>query len=61
MKKRKTIAICDLCGDRLYDGDTAYRMEDAYYCPGCVTSSMVICRDDDYYEYPHEKSIREDD
>ncbi|MBE6626231.1 MAG: hypothetical protein E7628_03475 [Ruminococcaceae bacterium] len=59
--EKRPISVCESCKDVLYDGDTAYKLDGAYYCPGCVTDSMVICRDDDYYEYPHEKSMREDD
>ncbi len=61
-KNERCIAQCRSCGETLYDGDTAYKLSDAYYCPGCVSDSMVVCRPDDYYEYPHAmKSVREDD
>ncbi len=61
MERRGVIALCDNCREALYDGDTAYKLSDAYYCPGCVNDSLVICREDDYYEYPREKTVREDD
>lgn len=54
-ERRKCIAKCRECGETLYDGDTAYKLNDAYYCPGCVSDSLIVCRSDGYYEYPRDE------
>lgn len=45
------IARCRRCDELLHDGDTAYKLCGAYFCPQCVEHSLVICRKDDYYDY----------
>lgn len=47
IKKKKIIAYCEACGNALYDGDTAYKLMWHIYCPPCIDSALIICRNAD--------------
>lgn len=34
-------AKCKYCGDKIYDGDKCYRLEDDYYCTDCVSEETA--------------------
>lgn len=52
------IAKCRSCNELLLEGDLAYRLCDAYFCPECVDHALVVCRRDDYYDYELLKNRR---
>lgn len=62
-KQNKPIAKCHQCGEVLSDGDTAYLLDDSYYCPGCVEEALVVCRPHNYYDYEtiENRIFRKDD
>ena len=50
MFDERPFARCSECGEPLYDGDTAYVLEERYYCTSCVDDGLVVCRREDEYE-----------
>lgn len=45
------ITRCRQCDELLRDGDTAYKLCGEYFCPGCISASLVVCHSDDDYDY----------
>ena len=47
-----SVTRCKECGEALYDGDTAYRLGERYYCTSCVDDALTVVRcgeDEDYF------------
>ena len=51
-------AHCNECGEALYDGDTAYRLDGRYYCAACVDDGLTVVREkkNGIYDYEDDET-----
>ncbi len=58
MKQKHFFVKCRQCGEHLYEGDSAYKINDSYFCPCCIRSAEIILPDPDITPEPDCDTLR---
>jgi len=55
----KILYFCSRCGEEIREGDTAYRLLNHIFCPGCVENARIIAHVPEeafHFRYPRRGS-----